>query len=133
MTEGQVFGRRRMRRIRQALIAGSLLGAFLLPAHAQFLQPTSPTVSTGGTISVTNTFQVALGASNGQRFGCAIQNNGTHVMYAFFGAGSATTGTSLQIAAGNTIYCATAGGPVIQDEVQITGTSGDAFVVAAQQ
>jgi hypothetical protein len=122
-----------MRRIRTPLlIAGSLLGAFLLPAHAQFLQPAPNSVPVGSTIAVTNTFQVALTGANGNRYGCTIQNNGTHTMWAFFGSGTASESASLQIPAAGTIYCATAGGPVAQDEVQITGTSGDAYVVVSQ-
>jgi hypothetical protein len=92
---------------------------------------TSPTTVANSTISVTNTFQTAL-AANPARHACAIQNQGTHVMYIYLGAAaSATTAASLQVAAGQTFYCNN--GTVVAPElVNITGTAGDAYVVYSQ-
>ena len=89
------------------------------------------------TISVTNTFQSiqAAQAVSGAapRRGCTIQNNGTHVMYVFFGPiASATTSNTFQVAAGQSINCGAFPGIVLQDQISITGTSGDAFVATLQ-
>lgn len=93
---------------------------------------TATTTAASGTIAVTNTFQAAL-ASSASRRGCVLQNQGTHTMFVFFGAiGSATTGTSLQVAPGQTVSCSNAGGLVLTDAVNVTGTSGDAYVVDSQ-
>lgn len=89
------------------------------------------TTITNGTITLTGTFQSVLAAS-ATRKGCTIQNQGTHVMYAYFGAnGSATTAASLQVIPGQSIGCAS-GVIVATDNVSLTGTTADAFVVNAQ-
>jgi len=121
--------------IKRLLVAGSLLGAFLLPAHAQFLQSTPPSVVAAFTAN--GSFQVALASANGNRFGCLIQNQGTHTMYVFVGAGSATTGTSIQLPPPGTntpsvFSCSLPGGAAIQDEIQVEGTSADAYLVVSQ-
>ena len=91
---------------------------------------TTTTVA-NSTIAVTNTFQAALAASTARK-GCLFQNQGTHVMYAFFGAiGGATTAKSIQIQAGQTLSCNT-GLIVLTDAFNITGTAGDAYVVNSQ-
>ena len=121
--------------LRRLLIAGLLLGAFLLPAHAQFLQAAPPTQFAAFTAN--GSFQVALAASNGGRYGCLIQNQGAHTMYVFIGSGSATTGNSIQLPPPGTntpsvFNCGSPGGPVIQDEIQVQGTSSDAYLAVWQ-
>lgn len=102
------------------------------PAWAQTLNVFPTTLTANSTIAVTNTFQVALAAPSGPRVGCAVQNQGTHVMYVFFGASaSATTAKSFQLQAGQIIYCE-APPIILQDIVNITGTAGDAYVVTSQ-
>lgn len=89
------------------------------------------TTTTNSTISVTNTFQAAL-ASSSTRKGCLLQNTGAHVQYIYFGTiGSATTSNAFQINPGQTISC-TAGTIVLTDAVDITGTSGDGYIVTSQ-
>lgn len=92
------------------------------------------TTITNSTITVTNTFQ-NVDALNTIRQGCTIQNQGTHTMYVFFGPiASATTAGSIQVGSGSAIYCnLTGNGKVLQDEINITGTSGDAFVFNIQE
>ena len=124
-----------MRRL--ALILLALVWASC--AQAQNGQPVTTfpapqsTVNVSGTISVTDTFQEILPSKIGVppaqlRHNCSIQNNGSHTMYVFFGPiASATEAKSFQVAPSGTIYC---GGPVsitAQDQVSITGTSGEAF------
>lgn len=87
-----------------------------------------------GTIAATNTFQSIWTAStnNRGRAGCTVQNNGTNAMYVFFGPiASATIGKSVKLAAGLAVNCV-GSGIVLQDQVSITGTSGDAFFAAQQ-
>ena len=111
-------------------------------AWAQAFQPQGAPVTTtqaGSTIAVTNTFQQVLapvyplGTPPVLRQGCLVQNNGSHTMYVFFGPiASATTAKSFQLTAGQGIGCATGSGAVLQDQVSITGTSGDAYGYSAQ-
>lgn len=108
---------------------------FLLAAALLSTSAFAYTVASS-TIAVTNTFQTALAASTSRRW-CILQNQGTHVMYAYFGTlANATTAASLQVQAGQTITCeltTTAGGKTaITEDFNITGTSGDAFVVNSQ-
>lgn len=88
-----------------------------------------------GTIAVTSTFQSiwAASANNRGRAGCTVQNNSaSNVMYVFFGPiASATTGKSVKLSVGQSVACLV-GGIVLQDQVSITGTSGDAFFAAQQ-
>ena len=126
---------------RAALVA---LAVALVPfmAWAQAFQPQGApvtTTQTGSTIAVTNTFQQVLapvyplGTPPVLRQGCLVQNNGSHTMYVFFGPiASATTAKSFQLTAGQGIGCATGSGAVLQDQVSITGTSGDAYGYSAQ-
>ena len=126
---------------RAALVA---LAVALAPfmAWAQAFQPQGApvtTTQTGSTIAVTNTFQQVLapvyplGTPPVLRQGCLVQNNGSHTMYVFFGPiASATTAKSFQLTAGQGIGCATGSGAVLQDQVSITGTSGDAYGYSAQ-
>jgi hypothetical protein len=118
-----------MRRKIQACICFAVLLAASM-AHAQSGQP-AVTTTTSGTISTTNVFQ-QLQAQTNTRRGCTIQNQGTHTMYVFFGSpGSALVSSAYQIAALQTIMCAT-GNIILSDAIQITGTAGDAFVLTSQ-
>lgn len=89
-------------------------------------------INTGGSITTGGTFQSVL-AANANRNGCQIQNTSANVEYVFFGANaSATEATSLQLAAGASITCAS-GGIVRTDNVSMTsGTAASTFVVNAQ-
>lgn len=117
---------------RLIVIAALLLGS---AAHAQTPNPvtTQPkgvtTQNSSGTIAVTNTFQTIWSkSSNVQgRLGCYVQNKGSNPMYVYFGPkASATTPTSINLSGGAAISCAN-GVIVQQDEVNITGTAGDAY------
>jgi hypothetical protein len=89
------------------------------------------TTIANSTIAVTNTFQTAL-ASSPFRKGALIQNQGTHTMFVFAGpTASATLAQSMQVSAGAT-FSAVTGSIVIGDNLAITGTSGDAYVVYSQ-
>jgi hypothetical protein len=95
------------------------------PAYAQTVTLRSTNIS--GTIATTNTFQSIQAANNG-RYGCAVQNNGTHTMYVFFGPiANATTSNSIELVAQQSVSCQTGTNLVLSDQVSITGTSGDAF------
>lgn len=102
-----------------------------------------PSTTTGGnassTITTTNTFQLVWAATPNSfsvpvtsgtavRHGCSIQNNGTHNMYVSEGQGKALASltNSWVLAAGNTFSC-NFNGVVLTGEIDITGTSGDAF------
>lgn len=116
-----------------------------LPAQAQQVIYANPVAATSlggdasGTIAVTNTFQKLWGAANGtyapvtgaagSRRGCSVQNNGTHNMYVNEGTpvANATTSNTWILAAGNLFNC-NFQGVVLTGEIDITGTSGDAFV-----
>ena len=92
-----------------------------------------------GTIAVTNTFQkVFSGANNtvapvtgtaGARHGCSIQNNGTHTMFITesVGVAGSTLTNSWQVAAGALFNC-NFGAVVLTGEIDITGTTADAYV-----
>lgn len=102
---------------------------FATPAAAQTIVLPSPLQSgnVSSTIAVTNTFQ-SLQAQTTVRKGCLIENNGTHLMYVFWGpVASATTSNSFILAAGLSVSCAVGGTSTLTDQVSITGTSGDAF------
>ena len=120
----------------------SLLFLISAPALAQQAVQVLPlqvvTTVVSGTITVTNTFQSVLANSQTNnpgargRTSCTVQNNGTHTMFVFFGPiANATLTNSFQLAAGNAILCQV-NGATLQDQVSITGTSGDAFVAAQQ-
>lgn len=124
-------------------ILGLLLALYVTSAEAQTppvnLVTTAPlgvlSHNDSGTIAVTNTFQSIWTAStnNRGRAGCAVQNNATtNAMYVFFGPiASATIGKSVKLAAGLAVNCV-GSGIVLQDQVSITGTSGDAYFAAQQ-
>lgn len=91
--------------------------------------------STMATVAPTaGTFSSALAANTGRK-GCQVQNIGTTLGYAYFGANaSATTGNSFLVSAnGGTISCNSANGLVLQDNVSLTCLSGTcAFVIDSQ-
>lgn len=92
------------------------------------------TRNASGTIAVTSTFQSVFAATSSpaRRMACAVQNNGSNNMYVFFGPiASASTGTSVVLVTGQSVNCNTSGA-ALQDQVSITGTSGDAFYAAQQ-
>jgi len=131
---------------RRPLLAGALLLATTGLAFAQqpvVTRPASSSTAGGnvsGTIASTGVFQmlfaaVSGGASGanvtgggGPRHGCTILNNGTHVMEVTEGmltpASLITLAVILQ--PGQPYYCSV-GGSVLVGQVNITGTSGDAF------
>lgn len=101
------------------------------------------TTQATGTISVTNTAQSVL-AKTGfgvTRQGCLIQNEGTNVMYVFFGTTPPSVGDgwfriqppqTSPVIQGGTISCAVGGGTVAGDQVWIAGTSGEKFSYSVQ-
>lgn len=112
---------------------------------APFPCPAAITTHTGGTISVTNTFQVALALNNtpnaaggiGTRQGCLLQSNATstHTLYVHFkpsGGAAATLVTSFALAPGDTISCANSANQILQEEIDVTGTSGDTYSLSYQ-
>lgn len=126
-----------MRRIVLALLF-CLFAA--LPAGAQTIGVS--TTQTGGTVAVTNTFQVAL-AFNTARRGGFYQNTGAAFQFVFF-AKSAPTCALATLAASIQLQpptSTTQGGSVtfqvgstgITDTVCITGTGADTFALATAQ
>ena len=92
------------------------------------------TKNSSSTIGSTGVFQSLWAATvlPQRRAACTVQNNGTHTMYVFFGPiASATTATSITLAAGQSVTCNTTGS-TLQDQVSITGTTSDAFYAAQQ-
>lgn len=98
--------------------------------------PACGTIGAGGT-----TFQQLFAATGvnlaGQlvplRKACTVQNNGTHTMWISEGtsAALATQAKSAQLGPGQTYAC-NGGGVVLIGEVDITGTSGEAFYAAQE-
>lgn len=118
-----------------------------LPALAQQAVWTVPQPATSaggnasGTITGTNSFKLlfagtslAPGASpagGGPRHGCTVINQSTRNMYVSEGktAATATTGSSVTLAAGQAYYC-NWNGTVLVGEIDIAGTDGDAYYAA---
>ncbi len=114
-----------------------LLALFVTPALAQIGQPVQsyplPRVVTNvsSTIVMTSTFQ-SLFSANANRLNCTVQNTGTNSMYVFFGAAAdAATGTSVKLAAGQSLNCIS-GGVTYQGAVAITGTATETFYAVYQ-
>jgi hypothetical protein len=119
---------------------------FCQPPNTQAIPCPAPLTSAqiGTTIAVTNTFQIALAASAWvanptpgaqARQGCLLQNNGTHSMYVYFkktGAAVASLTNSFILQANGLMNCNSISGGVLQDEIDISGTSGDAYVLISQ-
>lgn len=127
-----------MKRLILALLCGFVFGE----ANAQTPVLTIPhAITTSGgnksnTITTTNTFQQVFAASptspgSNVRKGCTILNEGSHVMYVEEGAGlaNATTANSIQLQPGIAYYCSN-GVVSLTGEVDIAGTSGDAYYAA---
>ena len=127
------------------LVAALAFCVIASPSLAQQWVKTQPLPSTtlngdkSGTITTTNAFQLVLSVSGnvpnptpgfgGDRHGCSIQNNGTHNMYVNEGTpiASATLTNTWVLATGQLFNC-NFNGVVLTGEIDITGTSGDAFV-----
>lgn len=135
--------------MRKLLLVSALALMVPLGARAQSPVVTYPnpvtSVDASSTITVTNTFQSVFTAAGGTgsaraaRQGCLIQNNGSNTMWVFAGPiANATKATSFQLIApttgvqGGSFSCATGGGGILQDQISITGTSGDAFTAKRQ-
>lgn len=92
-----------------------------------------------GSITSTDAFQQVWASTPGpHRIGCLVVNNSTHRQWVFFGS-TPTKATSLPLepasatnALGGAVSCATGAGGALQDQVWITGTSGDTFVAKQQ-
>lgn len=83
------------------------------------------------TVAVTNTFQT-IEAANISRCGGTIQNNGSNTMYVYPGpVASATKAASIVLSPGQSVSLI-APGVVMGDEINITGTAGDAFYAGFQ-
>lgn len=86
------------------------------------------------TVAVTNTFQQALAAS-GTRKGCTIQYIAVAGSKGFVFFGSSTPGstaTSFQLGDKQALNCAVGGLGVATDQVLVTGTATDIFIVSNQ-
>lgn len=101
------------------------------PALAQQAVVTSPasrvTTNASSTIAVTDTFQ-QIWATQTNRVNCGIQNNSTGTMWVWTGpaGGTPTKATSVVLAPGTYLNCATSG-VVVASAVWITGTAGGEF------
>jgi hypothetical protein len=89
-----------------------------------------------GTIAATNTFQSIQGQAN-NRLGCTVQNGATtasgDLQWVYFdksnsaNCSAATKAASVTLRPGWSVTCAVAGTIVLNDQICITGTSGDPF------
>ena len=98
--------------------------------------PTSCPNNASSTIASTGTFQTVFSVTVPpmRRNGCTVQNNGTGTMWVFVGPKTlATKGAAYQLGPpangqpGGAFYCQSLNSTTTQDEIAITGTSGDAF------
>lgn len=112
----------------------------LAQSAVKTLPSPSGSVNVSGTIASGGVFQsIVVRNTGGTRQGCLVQNNGTNIMYVFFGPiADATTAKSFQLVPpstgvqGGSVSCATGAGTTLQDQVSITGTVGEAFAAAWQ-
>lgn len=121
-----------MKKFLYAFVMSAIFGSAL----AQQPPYAATSTITSGVIAVTNTYQVLLPLQRG-RLGCTIQNNGTNTMYIYLdntGGAVAPSGivTALKLVAGQTMNCAIGGVAVVSDQIWITGTAADTFVVTRQ-
>ena len=111
------------------LFAVLLLLGLAGPALAQQAVVTLPsarvTTDASSTIAVTDTFQ-QIWAAQSSRVNCGIQNNSSNNMWVYFGSGTPTKATSVVLAPGQFLNCATSG-IVASSAVWITGTSTGVF------
>jgi hypothetical protein len=133
-----------VRRILSALLLLLLFWGEALAQSPVVTLPSPATTANGNvssTIAVTNTFQLVFAATQtvpggsgtlvSKRNGCTIINNGTHNMYVSEGlsiANASLTNTVI-LGAGGSYFC-TQNGVVLTGQINITGTSGDAFYAA---
>ena len=117
-----------MSKIKKLFVVLLLLG-LAGPALAQQAVVTLPsarvTTDASSTIAVTDTFQ-QIWAAQASRVNCGIQNNDANNMWVFFGSGTPTKATSVVLAPGQFLNCATSG-IVASSAVWITGTSPGVF------
>jgi hypothetical protein len=108
-----------------------ILSLLVSPAHA-LEQLHATTTMSKVTIGLTGAYQVAV-AVNTARTGCSIQYRGTGAAaFVYFGtAAPVDTTTSFNLTAGQTISCTAGALAVAVDNVWVTGTTGDVFVVAS--
>lgn len=130
-----------MKRIRYIAFGLMLLAGPALAQQPVFTYGTKSSTDgapASGTIAVSNTFQKVFSSVNTTasessplRKGCTIQNNGSNNMWVEEGAtaGTAAKANSVVLTPGSAYSCS-AGGTVLQGEVDITGTSADAFYAA---
>lgn len=116
-----------------ALLAASCLSSPALATRVQTEPMAYPSTSTAVVITTHAVFQVIL-AANPNRKGCLIQNTSADTERVYFGPnGSATSGASVKLIAGNALTCA---GFVIlpSDNISITSdvTDGATAVVISQ-
>lgn len=130
--------------ISKPLGLGLLLALLLLAPSGQAQTPVftvqTPGSTSGGnasgTVASTGVFQKVFSSAPQQpgapgRKGCTIINYGSHTMYVTEGLGVAasTTGAAVQLSGGQAYYCSV-NGTVLSGEIDITGTSTDAFYAA---
>lgn len=123
---------------RARLIAVLGAGWFLFANTASGQGPSQPyratTTEAKVTIAVTSTFQVALTA-NTARKGCTIQFIGGAGTSGFVFLGSVTpadTSTSFKLTVGQSLNCAIGGIGLATDQILVTGTQNDVFVISSQ-
>lgn len=123
--------------MKRLLLALLLIGASF-SAYAQTPVVTQPYNVTSQNYSTyiisTNVFQSIWSANTTSRgrAGCTVQNNGSSVMYVYFGAiASAITSHSLQLSPGQSVRCNNSG-ITLQDQVSITGTISQNFYAGQQ-
>jgi hypothetical protein len=105
----------------------------LVPGSVNALEPVhAPTTMSKVTIGLTGAYQIAV-ASLGTRSGCMIQYRGTGAAaFVYFGAAApADTTTSFNLIAGQIITCNAGPLAVASDNVWVTATTADVFVVAS--
>lgn len=136
-------------RLAIALVLGGVSGLLLLPTPVLAQSTASPvqtqaqpllTGDASGTITTTNSFQQIWPQASLQqpRRGCLVVNNSTDRQWVFFGP-TPTKATAIPLepatatsALGGWVSCASGAGGALQDQVWITGTSGDTFVAKQQ-
>jgi hypothetical protein len=120
--------------MRRILFLLPVLSTLLFPLAVKAQQPVPVAQNpppAGVTIITSNVFQQALPSK--RRNGCAIQYTGTNTGFVYFGLiTQATTPTSIQLTAKQSVSCASTDTLVAVDAISVTGTVGDTFVVLQQ-
>ncbi len=130
--------------MRKSWLAAALLGLSCVGLRAQAPVVTQPqgvtSFDASSTIATTDTFQLVwdVPAQGRKRMGCLVLNNSTHRQWVYFGT-TPTKGTSVPMepatvdnGLGGYVSCSAGGGVVLQDQVWITGTTGDSYVAKQQ-